>query len=640
MLKSDLPKDELLYWNQIENRLGRWEERDFPSELKRAAEGRRVRKQQRLLEGGEVTFSNTILFLEDVDLDFGRIASDFHGLNGVVKNEKLSKMEESVSEIEDQENQIDLRDDRWPQRVRELVATKSSLGSREGALLEDYYRGFEDSGCYLNKAKRDALIIENSRLSKLELTFGQAIDKEARHVLFSRKGDLQGLEEEEIEASGEEARRLGKSGWAVRLEPTVCQDISKRLNKTASKLKITRAVSKRGKGVEKIIVKIAKSRLKIANILGFSSWADFKLKECHAEKSSNVWRALQKCLPGVQQMAKGDMETAKNNGWSPENMTEDDLWAFLPGGRSRPSFDPLRVLEEGCFEAGRLLFDLSFEPITGLHFYHPDTLIYRARDKNKTLGFLAVDLWQREGKDNGAWAMAWEDRRTNNSFPLVSMCFNFTKNAKCDFEGVSTIFHEFGHALHSLFTSESYPSHVGLECSNDFVETPSQLAEYWARDPWVYDRYRSPDCPELGEIIDAGATPGVGLGYLASIISAGTDLIWHSERAGLIESPSEVDADAQKFLTKEGGGGGPRYKSSYFEHIFNCGYDSSYYSYLWCELKAGQIYEWVRKNGGLCREVGDTLYKDIYSIDAGRAIESRKEVWKTERPKLFFQHQL
>lgn len=262
--------------------------------------------------------------------------------------------------------------------------------------------------------------------------------------------------------------------------------------------------------------------------------------------------------------------------------------------------------------------------------------VYRARIGGRTLGFLTTDFWRRRGKDDGGWASTWDDTDSGGRIPSVSICCNFTRNGFCDMGGVLTIFHEFGHVLHALFTARLSPSHVGLKTTNDFVETPSQLAEYWAYDKSIYRLFAEPNSPSHRQIVST-LSAGTGLHYLGSIISSAADLLWHGADAGRFRSCLGVDKRAMRLVAKGAGPVVPRYKSSYFGHIFGDGYDASYYSYLWCELSAGRIHRWVKSKGGLNRKTGTALRRHIYGAGGDVSEPGERGPWHSDEVSLFFE---
>lgn len=636
MRLQGLNKETRDFWKAFEGRIWNWKKRDFIQEA-RVALTKSLEEKEAILGGGSAPdFDNTIGFLERVDLDYLRVIGDYHALNGLVRTRGLEMVEAGIVKIVDDEERRDLNDGRWARRVRGLWRNSKGLSPERQKLLRDYYTDYKNNGAYLSPDTRAKLSVLNTKLSRLELKFSQGVAREKRHAVFSREGDLAGLGREEIVGAKQLARSLGKKGWAVRLDPTVCQDLARRLVHVKSKLKIMRTATSRGKKLESVAVEIAKTRLSVARLLGFKSWTRFKLSSGCAKRPERVWAVFKRCLPSIHKMVDGDIERVKDSGWDKDSMSADDVWAFLPQDSALPSYEPLKVLEKGCFVAAGKLFGLRFDLLEDAKTYHEDTRTYAVSKGKKVLGFIIADFWQREGKDNGAWALAWEGQRSKGQFPVVSICFNFAKLGECEFSGVSTIFHEFGHALHAIFTANLPPSHSGLDCSNDFVETPSQLAEYWAYDKKIYGLYKSSGSPAYDDILKI--EPGTGLTYLASIISASADLIWHSEEAARIKSTTSVDYRARRVTGGVAKPVGPRYKSSYFEHIFNCGYDASYFSYLWCELKAGQINKWVKENGGLCRRTGNALLQHVFQAGGDRKSPGDCPLWKGRRGRLVFEN--
>ena len=587
--------------------------------------------------GGEVTYENTIAIAEELDEQYAGIAGEYRGLMDLVPSPEMRKQENGIAKLDADENEKELFNLGFAKRVRLLYRRWQRGGGRVGArqkLIRDYYRGFVLGGAYLPEAKKKALAKLERRLAGLELLYGKKIDRLPKYAFLSRRSELAGLGKDEIRAARSVAKKLGRSGWAMRLEPTLAQPPATRLWNPQAKKSLIEAARKRGRGLEQCAVSIAQTRLEMARLLGFRSWSHLKFFENESGSPSKVWGVFQRSMPAVDRLLQEDVDRAKEAGWTGWE-DKAPLWSFFPEKDENGRFSPQRVLEKGCFWVGQKMFGLQFLLIKGAETYHPEVNTYLVKRRGKTLGFLLVDFWQRPDKGDGAWAITWDSRRTKERFPCVSICCNFSPERGCDMEGVVTIFHEFGHALHALFTSHLTPSHAGLECANDFVEIPSQVAEHWAYDKAVYKRYSDRTSPKY-EQIAKGVEGGTGAVYLASLISAGADLIWHGEGVAKIKEAKTADEESASRIAPRIAGAEPRYKSPYFEHIFNSGYDASYYSYLWCELQSGQIQSWVEGNGGLSPKTGSILFKHIYGVGGDRDTQT-KTPWQKHPSRLFFE---
>jgi peptidyl-dipeptidase Dcp len=608
--------------------------RDWLAEIKEKASDRRRVMGALLSSETEPTYENTIMAAEVAEEPYQNIMGEYRGLMDLCPTDKMRAQEKAISKVDTEEAVREIFDSRFAERVKRLYLRHKREVARDiPKLVTDYYRGFLIGGAYLSPRKKAILANLERKLSKLELEYSRRLDKSPKHAFFSHKSELVGLGKKEVLRAKREARGLGRRGWAMRLEPTLAQPAAAKLKCPRAKGVVVSAATRRGQRLEDCAIEIARVRRRIAGVLGFRSWADLKFFEAESGKPNKVWKLFREAFPSVRRILDRDIEKAKEHGWT-GGSEKTPLWSFLPEDESSELFNPVKVLESGCFEAARRLFGLEFARLPRVGMYHPDVRTYAVFEKGRTLGFILVDLWQRERKGEGAWAIAWDSRLTEDKFPAVSLCCNFNKDSGCNMEGVTTIFHEFGHVLHALFTSHLPPSHVGLESANDFVEIPSQIAEHWAYDPSIYSLYAQRQSGERTSSPRNAVAYGSGAAYLGSLVSAGADLVWHGSKT--ISKANNVDKKAASLIAPGIKNAEPRYKSPYFEHIFNSGYDASYYAYLWCELKAGQIQNWVIDMNGLGRKVGTELRKHIYSVGGDRN-ESEVQPWGKHRPQLFFE---
>lgn len=605
---DSLPADERALVGGLSARLSGWKSRDFAKELEAAA----ARRREALVASAELTdpptFENTCLPLEMLDLEADTVSTDFNSLLSALRPARLVVAEKKIVAILSRMESEDMSDNRLALRLRRLRRSAPELYPAQKKLLDDHYKGFLRSGYYLPPSRRRALSLLFTRLAKLESAYSRASAAERKYVMVRSARQLDGLSATEIAEFRGHARKMGRQGWAVPLEPTQHQPLTASLKSAALRRRLHEISMRRGRRTARIAGEILSLRRRAAALLSFRDWASCKLSESFAKSPSRVWSSLKSIARTALPLAARDLATARSRGWSKSEDTPLCPLSFLPSEEdSFRGFDPVIVLEKGCFTAAHRLFGLSFQRVTGVALYHPDAMLYRVLEKSgDTLGFLTVDPWIRRGKEDGAWASQW--MTLPGSLPAAAIFTNAPRSG-CPFSEVKTMFHEFGHALHALFSFGQFPSHWGLEMPSDFAEIPSQLAETWAENPEIYREFAPSDAPPLEALCPKAPAAGAGLRQAALLVSSASDMLLHSSPA-----PPPIDSSDRRAAAALGlprALSTPRYKAGYFEHAFSAGYDAAYYSYLWTESKAKSLARKVHKLGGLSESAGSLLREQL-----------------------------
>ncbi len=294
----------------------------------------------------------------------------------------------------------------------------------------------------------------------------------------------------------------------------------------------------------------------------------------------------------------------------------------------KPYFDMYKVLEQGVFYAANVMYGLTFKERKDIPVYHPDVRVYEVFDNGKSLALFYADYYKRDNKNGGAWmSNAVGQSYLLGTKPVIYNVCNFPKPLEGEpslisFTDVTTMFHEFGHTLHGLFASQKYPTLSGANTARDFVEFPSQFNEHWALEPQVLANYAKhyktgkPIEPQLVEKIKNAATFNKGYAQTEAIAAASLDLEWHKLSYEEVKVVTDVDSFEQKALTHVGLNVSyvpPRYRSSYFSHIWGGGYAAGYYAYQWTKMLEEEAYVWFKNNGGMTRKNGDRFRKIVLS---------------------------
>ena len=595
----------------------------------------------------KASFENTIVALEKSGVILKRAVIVFSNLTSANTNPTLQALDEEYAPIFASHSDKMYLNDNLYARIKSI--SDSGLDAESTKLLQFYKQNFEIAGANLSAADKEKLKQVNQELASLSTQYSNKL-LEARKqggVYFSDPKELDGLSKDEIEAASTDAKNAGQPGkYLLALQNTTQQPLLQNLKNRASREKLFKASWQRaekndGNDTRETIEKLAKTRLKKAQILGKKSFAEWKLQDQMAKTPEAAVNLM-------NQLATPAVETAKRESKDIQDLIDAQKvgftvepwdWNFyseqvrkakfdLDENQIRPYFEVTTVLEKGVFFAAEKFYGITFKKRTDLPTYHPDVVAYEVFDHDgKSLAIYYLDFYTRDSKSGGAWMSNFvEQSHLLGTKPVIVNCFNYQKPAPgkpslISYDDVSTMFHEFGHSIHGMFANQKYPSLSGTNVPRDFVEFPSQINEHWALDPVILNNYaihyetKQPIPQTLVDKIKKAATFNQGYMTTELVSAASVDMDWHSVTS---EAQLIPVLDFEKQSLKNHGYTlatvPPRYHTPYFAHIWGGGYSAGYYAYLWSETLDSDAWEWIKNNGGLTRENGDRFRKYILSI--------------------------
>jgi peptidyl-dipeptidase Dcp len=535
-------------------------------------------------------------------------------------------------------------------RVKALYDRRAALRLTEeqAMVLQDYYKRFIRSGAQLSAEDQAKLRDLKKRLSAAGISFRQKLlaATKAGALVVDDPAKLAGLDKAALDAAARDASERGLAGkYVLALQNTTVQPAIQDLSDRATRQALfehswTRTEKGDAGDTRAVIAEIAQLRAQKAQLLGYRTWADYSLDEQMAKTAKtatdfmNALDAPTAAAQGREAAAIQAVIDAEHGGFTLQPWD----WAFyaekvrkakydLDENETKPYLEIWNVLENGVFYAANQMYGLTFKRRTDIPTYHPDIRVYEVFDANgQPLGLAYFDYWKRDNKSGGAWMNSYvRQSKLLGTKPVISNTANFTKPAPgqpalITFEDVTTMFHEFGHGLHGLFANQTYPSVSGTAVARDFVEFPSQFNEHWAMEPRVLAHYAkhyqtgAPMPQALVDKIKKAARFNQGFDFGELLAAAQLDMDWHALTA---DAPKQ-DADA--FETKALATTGldiaqvpPRYRSSYFAHIWGSGYSAGYYAYIWTDMLQQNFYDWFEANGGMTRANGQRLRELVLS---------------------------
>jgi peptidyl-dipeptidase Dcp len=595
------------------------------------------------------TFENTILAMEASGALFNRTAAVFFNLAGAHTNPVIQKTQaEMAPKLAAHQDALFLNSKLF-ERIRTLYEKRDSLGldPQSRRLLERYYIEFVRAGAKLSDADKDKLKAMNAELASLATQFSQNVLKEvnASGVLVEDVAELDGLPAEAITAAAEAAKAAGHEGkYLIALQNTSGQPPLAYLHNRDLRKRIMDASLARGsRGGEfdnrDIVARVAKLRAERAALLGYENHAAYILEDETAGTVEAVNKLLGDLAPAAVANARkeaAEMQAiidAEGGGFQLEAAD----WSYyaeklrkqkydFDESQLRPYFEINNVLEKGVFYAAGQLYGLSFKERKDIPVYHPDVRVWEVFDADGSpLGLFYGDFYARPSKRGGAWMNAYVPQNgLTGTKPVVANHLNIPKPAEgqptlLTFDEVTTMFHEFGHALHGLFSDVKYPQFAGTNVPRDFVEYPSQVNEMWATWPTVlanYARHYQTGEPIPQELLDkvlAAQQYGQGHATTEYLAASILDQNWHQLKADQVPTdPVAFEAQVLKAAGLDYAPVPPRYRSTYFSHIMG-GYSAGYYAYIWSEVLDADSVEWFKENGGLKRENGDHFRATLLS---------------------------
>ena len=609
---------------------------------------------EKITSQAEVTFENTLVALEASGGILSRVAAVFYNKSSSDTNEAIDKIEAEIApKLAAHSDKIKLNQKLFA-RITKLVDSGLDLNSEDSWLLKRYHRDFLHAGAGLSDSQREEIKKINEELSTLQTEFSKKVLSETNDlaVFVDDVKELDGLSENQIKAckAASDARGI-KDKYMIGAVNFTGHPLLRSLKNRELRKKVMQASLSKGlRGnyfdTRQVLLKMVKLRAKRAEIFGKKSHAQYSLSEQTAGSPERVHEMLKKIAPAALANAKAegrDLERlAKLDGieklesWDWDYYTEKvraekyDLDTAL----MKPYFELESVLFKGVFYAAGKLYGMSFKERPDLVTYHPEARAFEVfNEDGSKIGLYIADFYTRDSKRGGAWMNSLvKQSHLLNQLPVVVNNLNIPKPPKGEatlltLDETTTLFHEFGHAIHGLLSNVKYPRFSGTAVQRDFVEFPSQVNEMWILDPQIVDNYArhyqsAERLPQSWiDKLEESSTFNEGHATTSYMAAAILDLAWHSL------SSDEVVSDVEKFEAEAIESYGlaydcvpTRYRSTYFSHIFAGGYSAGYYGYIWAEVFDADTGEWFKENGGLNRKNGDHLRGTLMS--KGGSIDS------------------
>jgi len=598
----------------------------------------------------EPTFENTIKALEYSGDLLTRVSRVFGALNSANTNDTLQQINKELSPIlSKHRDDINLNDTLF-QRVKTVYDNrdKFTLTEEEKKVLEDTYKGFVRSGAALSAEDKAKLRKINEELSMLSVQFGQNLLAETNDfkLVIDKKEDLSGLPEGVIAQAAQTAKNFKMDGkWVFTIQYPIMEPFLKYSDKRDLRQKLFTAYFMKGDNDnehdnKKIIARIANLRIERSKLLGYRSYADFVLERNMAKTPEKVKEFLGQVWAAATPVAKAEAVAQQeiiNREGGKFKLESWDWWYYsekikkekyaLDDEITRPYFRIDNVIE-GMFYVANQLYGLEFSKRTDIPKYHSDVKTFEVKRNGQHIGILMIDNYPRQSKRNGAWCGAYRgqsrDKDGKMITPIVTMVTNSTpptpdKPSLLTADEASTVFHEFGHALHQLLSNSTYPGVSGTSVPRDFVELPSQIMEHWVLEPEVLKVYAKHY--QTGEVIPAEIVEklekaskfNTGFATVEYLAAALLDMEYHS-----LTEPVDFDIRAFEKTAMDKYGLipeiKPRYRSTYFNHIWASGYAAGYYAYMWSEILDADAFQAFKETGNIFnKEVAARFEKEILS---------------------------
>ena len=616
-------------------------------------------------------FANTVLALEKSGELLTRVTSVFFAMTAAHTNEELQRLDEAFSaELAELANDIWLNSTLFS-RVEHVWQQRDALGldSESVRLIEVTHQRFVLAGAQLNDADKTQLRALNTEAATLTSQFNQRLlaANKSGGLVVDYAHQLEGLSAEEIARAREAASEKGlDEGWLIPLLNTTQQPALSALRDRQTRKNLFNAGWRRAeKGDDNdtraLIQRLVALRARQAQLLGFADYASWKIADQMAKTPDAALAFMRAIVPAARQRALNELADIQQviddeqGGFSAQAWD----WSFyaeqvrrakyaLDESQLKPYFELDTVLHEGVFWTANQLFGIKFVERFDIPVYHPDVRVWEIFDHNGVgLALFYGDFFARDSKSGGAWMGNFVEQSTlNETQPVIYNVCNYQKPSAGQpalllWDDVITLFHEFGHTLHGLFASQRYASLSGTNTPRDFVEFPSQINEHWASHPAVFDRYArhyatGEKMPEaLQDKMRKASLFNKGYDMSELLSAALLDMGWH--RLSVEEADRPVESFEKQLLASEQldlPAVPPRYRSSYFAHIFGGGYAAGYYAYLWTQMLADDGFQWFVEQGGLTRENGQRFREAVLSRGNSEDLERLYPAWRGNEPQI------
>jgi peptidyl-dipeptidase Dcp len=617
------------------------------------------------------TFENTIVALERSGQLLNRVTLVFSGVTQANINDLLQKVQDiETPKLAAAQDAIYLNTKLFA-RVHKLYNERATLhvDSESLRLLEYDHQQFVKAGANLSEADKTKLKKLNEEDATLSNGFMNKLLAAAKAGAYvtTDKSALSGLTDAQLSAAELSAKDTKQQGYRIPLQNTTQQpDFTELTNRATREAIFNNSINRTERNdandTRAIIARLAQLRAEKAHLLGFPNYAAWTLQDQMAKTPEAALKFMDALVPAATAKAQGEAaeiqalidSQAKQNGgfqlkpWDWNFYSEQVRKAKydLDENEVKPYFELDRVLQDGVFYAANQLYGLTFKERKDIPVYNPDVRVFEVFDTNgKTLALAYFDYFKRDNKQGGAWMSNFVNQsKLLGTIPVIYNVANFAKPAPGEpalisFDDVTTMFHEFGHGLHGIFANTVYPSLSGTSVPRDFVEFPSQFNEHWASNPQVFAHFAkhyktgAPMPADLAAKIKKAATFNEGYMLTELLAAAELDMQWHSlpVNAPLQNVDDfEKSALARTHLNLEAVP--PRYRSSYFLHIWANGYSAGYYAYLWTEMLDDDAYQWFEDHGGLTRANGDRFRNMVLSRGNTEDLDKMYSTWLGTEP--------
>lgn len=603
------------------------------------------------------TFENTLVPLEESGRLLGDVARAFYTVSSADATDEIQAIEEELAPLmAAHQDSIQLDSDLY-WRVKTVHDQLDSLGldDEQRYLVERHFTEMSHAGAGLDDAAKSRLTVLNQQLSTLTTTFEKNLlnDTNDLAVVFDTAEELDGLTDGELSAAAQAASDRGLSGsYVVTLTLFTGHPYLAALTDRESRRRILEASRSRGargnaNDNRGVLVEIVRLRAERAALLGYDTHAAYVTSDETAGSPTAVHDLLRRlAVPAARNAEKEQaaLQSIIDAGNEPFTLEAHD-WAFytervrearydLDRAALRPWFEAERVLKDGVFRAATALYGITFTERADVAAYHPDARVFELHNEDGSeLGLFILDLYTRDTKRGGAWMNSIVSQsRLRGTSPVVVNNLNVPKPAPgtptlLTLDEVTTLFHEFGHALHGLFATVTYPHFAGTNVFRDFVEFPSQVNEMWIYWPEILDAYArhvDTDEPLPTDVVRRlHASEAFNQGFATSeyLAASWLDQAWHAltmEQAAEPIDVGEFEASALRDIGLDNPAVPTRYSSTYFAHVFSGGYSAGYYSYIWSEVLDADTVEWFRENGGLTRANGERFRARLLGVGGSK----------------------
>ncbi|TAA23322.1 peptidyl-dipeptidase Dcp [Pseudoxanthomonas winnipegensis] len=596
------------------------------------------------------TFANTLEAMEGSGQTLTRVSRIFFGLVQADTNDARQKIQEEIApKLAAHQDEINL-DPKLFARIKSLYDQRETLNldPEQKRLVEYQYQEFVRAGAQLSDADKATLRKLNVEETTLSTQFHTKLVAAAAAgaVVVDDKARLDGLSDGDIASAAQDAAARKLDGkYLLALQNTTQQPVLASLKDRDLRQQVMSASQSRaekgdGNDTRQTVQRLAQLRAQKAKLLGFDSYAAYSLGDQMAKTPDAALKLLTDTVPAATAKARSEAAEMQKvidaqQGGFKLSAADWDFYAEqvrkakydLDEAQIKPYFELDNVLKNGVFYAATQLYGITFKERTDIPTYHDGMKVYEVFDHDgKSMALFYTDYFKRDSKSGGAWMDEFVGQNgLSGTKPVVYNVCNFTKPAPgqpalLSFDDVTTMFHEFGHALHGMFSNVKYPTLAGTATSRDFVEFPSQFNEHWASDPKVFAHYArhyqtGEAMPaDLVDKIKKARTFNQGYATTEYLSAALLDLSWHTLPADApLQDVDKFEADALKKYQVDLAEVPPRYRTTYFDHIWGGGYSAGYYAYFWAEVLDDDAFEWFKENGGLSRKNGDIFRAKILS---------------------------